>query len=99
MNHLIESEGRVRVASERGGMTKAGKAPGLSRQTTGVSKCPECGASYAKKRKHQTFCSPKCRKAFWKKDRTVHSAYDIRASLADIKASLARIEAKMGTKP
>jgi endogenous inhibitor of DNA gyrase (YacG/DUF329 family) len=57
-----------------------------------LSKCPACGAPFAKKRKHQTFCSPKCRKAFWAKDRTARPGYDIRAQLDRIEKDLGTIK-------
>lgn len=96
MNRLIESLGTARHASERVEMAPGGKISGVSRQTVHLSKCGDCGASYAKKRRHQIFCSPKCRKAFWLKDRTVHPEHDIRIKLDAILVRLKQIEAKIG---
>ena len=93
MSHLIESPRAPGLASERGEMARKSKVSGDSGRTAGVSKCPECGASYARTRKHQTFCSARCRKASWDKERKIRPSYDIRAKLDAILVRLERIEA------
>lgn len=58
--------------------------------------CPECGTPYAKLRKHQLFCSTRCRKRSWEKERTVRPAYDIRANIDRLVADVAAIKARLG---
>ena len=90
------SMGTPRIASERLEMGQGANLSSSLPQTTHLSKCPECGGSYARKRKHQTFCSSRCRKRSWERERKVRPSYDIRKKLDEILASLARIEDKMG---
>lgn len=71
------------IASERLERPLGAAKSGLSGS---VARCPQCGASFTKKRKHQIFCSAKCRKAFWAKERTARPGYDIRAQLDRIEA-------------
>lgn len=92
MSYFYEPPLTRQQASERVETAPGRKISGPSSLTAPKSKCPSCGVPYAKKRKHQTFCSSKCRKAFWVKDRTVHPGTDIRIKLDAILARLTAIE-------
>ena len=83
-------------ASERGEMAYRGIVSGQSDIGSHLSKCAECGASYARLVKHQTFCSARCRKASWEKERKIRPSFDVRQKLGDILARLERLEKHFG---
>jgi predicted nucleic acid-binding Zn ribbon protein len=61
---------------------------------TTIFTCPVCGTSKPRKRRWETFCSPRCRKAAWVLNHRTGTYTDIRKELADIKAMLVSLGAK-----
>lgn len=61
-----------------------------------MSTCPVCRAEYAKYRRWQTFCSPRCRKTAWVIRHRTGIYTDVRNDIAAIKADMAWIVRHLG---
>jgi lysine/ornithine N-monooxygenase len=61
-----------------------------------MSTCLVCRAEYAKYRRWQTFCSPRCRKTAWVISHRTGTYTDVRNDIAAIKADMARVVHHLG---
>jgi hypothetical protein len=62
--------------------------PGDKSDVRPIAVCRSCGASYAKYRTWQVFCSPGCRKAAWIESKQTEVPSDLRATLNRIEIKL-----------